>query len=107
MYNFNLNCTYNDDTEYQKKLLLSFGLENYDEEQMSKKMDELYDYLSKNEEFSHLFKDVAAMYMSEKSEHGFAFLFSFTFFDKFYDLICEYHNTGNINKETLKSFTAK
>ena len=40
---------------------------------------------SKNDEFSHLFKDVAAMYMSEKSEHGFAFLFSFTFFDKFYD----------------------
>ena len=63
-----------------KKIAFVFGLENYDEEQMSKKMDELYDYLSKNDEFSRLFKDVAAMYMSEKSEHGFSFFIFFYFF---------------------------
>lgn len=107
MYNFSLNCRYNDNDEYQKKFLLSFDLENYDEEVISKKMDDLYTYLSKDERFSSLFKDVANKYMSEKSEHGFAFLFSFSFFDKFYELICDYHNTGNIDEEKLNFIRAK
>lgn len=107
MYNFDLNFTYNDDDEYQKNLLSCFSLTDYDEKSLSEKMDKLYEYLTKNEQFKSLFKQMAAIYMSEDLEIGFAFLFSYTYFKDFHDFIGEYHKTGKVNDEKIKQFTAK
>tara|TARA_Y100000591_G_C21794099_1_gene678308 strand:+ start:746 stop:1069 length:324 start_codon:yes stop_codon:yes gene_type:complete len=107
MYNFNLNFTYNNDDEYQTNLLNCFNLTEYHEKSLSEKMDNLYNYLIKNEDFKNLFKNVANMYMSEDLEIGFAFLFSYTHFKDFHDFISEYNKTGKVNGKMIKQFTAK
>lgn len=107
MYNFDLNFTYSDDDEYRKTLLACFNLTEYEEDNLSKKMDNLYEYLIENEKIKKLFKDVANMYMAVDLQLGFAFLLSYTHFKDFHEFIVEYHKTGKVDDEKIKLFTAK
>ena len=107
MYNFDLNFTYDNDDDYRKHLLNCFNLTEYEENSLSKKMDNLFDYLMENEEIKKLFTDVANMYMAVDLQLGFAFLLSYTHFKDFHEFIGEYHKTGKVNQEKIKLFTAK
>ena len=107
MYNFDLNFTYDSDEEYQKNFLLCFNLENYDEEKLSKKMDELYNYLIECDKIKKLFKDIANTYMSEDMSLGYSFLFSYTYFLRFHSLISKYHKTGIVDDVLIESIMSK
>lgn len=107
MYNFDLDFTYDNDKEYQHYFLKCFDLEEYDEEMLPKKMDELYEYLIKCDDIKNLFKSIANTYTSEDLSMGYAFLFSYTYFLRFYKLISEYHKSGKVNQVLIESIMSK
>lgn len=107
MYNFDLDFTYDNDDEYQHYFLKCFDLEKYDEEKLSKKMDELYNYLIKCEKIKDLFKTIANTYTSLDLSLGYSFLFSYTYFLKFHKLISKYNKTGVIDDVLIESITSK
>ncbi len=107
MYNYDLDFTYDSDEDYQNNFLTAFGVKEYDEKNITAVMNELFEQLSKNEDFSDVFKKNGEQYMTNDPEMGFCFLFSYTHFKQFHDIIRRFHNTGAVDRSELDKLIGK
>jgi len=89
------------DTLYRFELLSVFGLEEFDEGVINKKVDELCVKLSEHSDFSALMLRAAGKMLSEDLCTGLMVLFSYHSFFLVHRCICEYLVNGTISPENL------
>ena len=101
MYNTQIKLTYHDpsnnentDKLYQEEFLKVFGLETYDDSEVSKRMHELY--LRQGEYFGHILEYVSltqVLPIKLTPKQCFPFLFSWEFFHITHDVLCTNNNS--------------
>ena len=91
------------DALYRSELLSVFGLEEFDEGVINKKVDELCVKLSQHSDFSALMLRAAGKMLSEDLCTGLMVLFSYHSFFLVHRCICEYLVNGTINPENLNN----
>ena len=103
MYNTNIKLTYNDpsnnentDDLYQKEFLQVFGLENYDDNEVSKRMHDIF--LRHGEYFGHVLIYISKSHVlpiNLTPKQCFPFLFSWEYFYLTHNCICAKKNDKN------------
>ena len=91
------------ETLYRSELLGVFGLEEFDDDIINKKVAELCSKLSEHSEFSKLMLVAAGKMLSEDLCTGLMVLFSYDTFFLSHLCICEYLTTGKISLENLNN----
>jgi len=115
MYNTNVICTYNSeeiflDTDnislhekgfireviYRQELLDILGIENYNEMEMNKAMNELYIKMKECSQMKVCIKEISNQFiMKDDEEFGLILLFSYDYLSTTHTCISEYLITGN------------
>lgn len=75
--NFSYKYPFENDKDYQNCFLLTFGIEEYDELIIKKKIMQLLEAFKNNDSFIELINNLAKKMMSEDIEIGLFMLFSF------------------------------
>ena len=91
------------DALYRSELLSVFGLEEFDESVINKKVDELCSKLSEHSKFSEIMKRAAGKMLSEDLCTGLMVLFSYHSFFLVHRCICEFLKNGTISPENLNN----
>ena len=91
------------DTLYRFELLGVFGLIEFDEKIINKKVEELCTKLSDHSEFTELMKRAAGKMLSEDLCTGLMILFSYDTFFLVHRCICEYLTVSTISIEKMQS----
>ena len=101
------------DTTYRKQLLYFFNLKEYDDNEIIKKTNELYEMLKNNNNFVEIFKLINAnnLYATlfKEDEGALIILLSFDYFYNFYLCFKDYINKNDSkeNVELLKNLILK
>ena len=109
MYNTLLKCTYNNasyldqEDQYRIEYLLAFNLEEFDDKQINKEVDALFERLKKSHELATCITKSAAIFFSEDLQVGLMGLFAFDFFYLAHPCICEFLETGTIAEEKINA----
>lgn len=93
----------NDVTEYlyKQEILAVFDLEEFDETIMNSKIIELYELMSKNEEFAAILSVAAGKLLSEDLCVGFMMLFSYHYFFLLHRCICDFLNSSDSSIQSI------
>jgi hypothetical protein len=109
IYRADFICTYklmdNDDDRnilYQMQLLQAFGMNRFDENEMSERTLQLYHQLKNCNEIKEILEEgiKANTQMKMTNVIMFMCLFSYQFFDLFHKCLIEYFTTGSILKKS-------
>lgn len=108
-YNYSIKTVqYNDDDEYRETLkqLCNWNPDEieYDEENMSKALDEVYDYTYTNPFFKDLYSLAAIHMMSEDITIGLAILFSYDFLHLFHPCLYIFHHKPHLFNDALEEY---
>ena len=109
MYNTLLKCIYNNandldqEDQYRIEYLLAFNLEEFDDKQINKEVDALFERLKKSPELATCITKSAAIFFSEDLQVGLMGLFAFDFFYLAHPCICEFLETGTIAEEKINA----
>ena len=105
IYHADFICTYklmDDDDDrnfmYQIQLLQAFGMQNFDENEMSERTLQLYGKLKNCNEIEEILEEGVKANPQMKMTNVIMFmcLFSYQFFDLFHKCLIEYFTTGSI-----------
>ncbi|MAP67423.1 MAG: hypothetical protein CMF80_06985 [Candidatus Marinimicrobia bacterium] len=100
MYNYNLDVSYNNLSDYQEVFFMVFGTNNWDEELIANKRFALYEELKKEKVFDDLFKvscDSNSLFDNADTEWGIVRLFAYDTFHLLHKCIQTYFsNNKNI-----------
>jgi hypothetical protein len=105
IYHADFICTYklmDDDDDrnfmYQIQLLQAFGMQNFDENEMSENVLQLYHELKNCNEIEEILEEGVKANPQMKMTNVIMFmcLFSYQFFDLFHKCLIEYFTTGSI-----------
>ena len=111
MYNSEITIEYSDDDEYRKAFIRAFCLylENdedilkaFEGEKIEKGIDTIYEKTRDHSLFKALYeKSASTCLFSTDLETGCVVLFSYTFFDVFHSLLCDFLNTGIVEETNI------
>jgi hypothetical protein len=108
MYNSEITIEYSDDDEYRKAFLRAFCLPLKNEEDILKAfegetgIDTIYEKTRDHSLFRALYeKSASTCLFSNDLETGCVVLFSYTFFDVFHSLLCDFLNTGIVEETNI------
>jgi hypothetical protein len=110
-YSADFICTYklmdNDDDRnimYQMQLLQAFGMQKFDEDEMSEKALQLYNKLIDCNEVKEILEEGVKSNSQMKMTNLIMFmcLFSYQFFDLFHKCLIDYFTTGSILEESKR-----
>lgn len=118
MYNIDAIVQYSTDEEYQQSLMNVFGLDTYDvdsleeynEEYYNKMtigMDEIYEKTKNVKAFQSLYEKAAASLISTDLKFGIVVLVSYSYFDLFHYLVCDYIKNERIDEELYSTLLKK
>jgi hypothetical protein len=111
-YSADFICTYklmdNDDDRnimYQMQLLQAFGMQKFDEDEMSEKALQLYNKLIDCNEVKEILEEGVKSNSQMKMTNLIMFmcLFSYQFFDLFHKCLIDYFTTGSILDESKRN----
>ena len=110
MYNTLLKCTYNNvsyvdqEDQYRIEYLLAFNLEEFDDKQINKEVDALFERLKNSPELTKCMSKSAAGFGNCEYLHiGLMGLFAFDYFYLAHPCICEFLETGTITEEKINA----
>ena len=109
MYNTLLRCTYNNvsdvdqEDQYRIEYLNAFNLEEFDDKQINKEVDALFEQLRTSPDLNNCMTKSAATFFSEDLHVGLMGLFAFDFFYLAHPCICEFLETGTITEEKINA----
>ena len=109
MYNTLLKCTYNNasdldqEDQYRIEYLLAFNLEEFNDKQINKEVNALFELLKKSPELATCITKSAAIFFSEDLQVGLMGLFAFDFFYLAHPCICDFLETGTIAEEKINA----
>lgn len=92
---------------YKYDLLCIFGLTDFLEEIIDKKITELYTIMIKNKELENLTHKLSKKYNEYNTENGFIILFSYDYLHLFYPCLVDFlknHNFDNKNISILENY---
>ena len=120
MYNTKIVCTYNTsdvfiesdnitdeekefirDTIYRQELLNILGMEDYNETEMDKAINELYEKVKENKELKECMVKLASHFMSIDETFGRMILFAYDYMYLTHICISEFIETGKITKKNM------
>ena len=120
MYNTSVICTYkNDDifcesdnvndnekdfirdAIYRQEILNILDLDHFDELEINKELDELYEKIKECEELKECALGVASRFLSNDPQLGLMILFSFDFMYITHKCVSEYLDTGVISNDSM------
>tara|TARA_B100001063_G_C16661580_1_gene501377 strand:+ start:588 stop:929 length:342 start_codon:yes stop_codon:yes gene_type:complete len=89
MYNYEFNVNYDTMDGYQEQFLKVFNVSSYDENEIARIRQELYQDLNKMKNFTELFEKALSLISLENNdtEWGMLSLFQYDYFDKFHECI--------------------
>ena len=85
---------------YKYDLICIFGMNDFLENVINKKIDQLYDIMIKIHDIENITISLSKKYLITK-ENGFILLFSFDNLHLFYPCICEFIEKGTISNEKI------
>jgi len=109
MYNTLLKCTYNNasdseqEDQYRIEYLNAFNLEEFDDKQINKEVDALFERLKASPMLITCMTKTAAIFFSEDLQTGLMGLFAFDFFYLAHPCICDFLETGTIAEEKINA----
>ena len=109
MYNFDYELTsYETDEEYQNHFLKLFGADDIMSDEVTKVLDEIYNFIKDNEDWKKLLCILANNFFSIpmiNQDMALPIAFSFTFMEKTHKCLQEFKNNGTTNlvKELIKN----
>lgn len=122
MYNTKFICTYhtpevfldtdnitNEEKEfirntiYRQELLYVLGIEDYNEAEINKAMNEIYNKAKENDELKKCMNKLAGQFMKADEEIGLMFLFSYDYMHLTHICISELFETGKITDKSLSN----
>ena len=116
MYNYSLNITYqkiqgdSSDTQYRKELLQAFQIDKYDDKVVMDKTKKIYNLvkveLDKHKIIKRLINKIRIPFELEEI-NIFMFLFSYTNFYLFHDLLCDFDKYKKFTDENIKRLMEK
>ena len=120
MYNTKIVCTYNTcdvflesdnitdeekefirDTIYRQELLNILGMDDYNENEMDKAINELYEKVKKNKELKECMIKLAAHFMSIDETFGLMIMFAYDYMYLTHICISEFIDTGKISEKNM------
>ena len=120
MYNTKFVCTYNTsdvflesdnisdeekgfirDTIYRQELLNILGMNDYNENEMDKAINELYEKVKENNELKECMIKLAGHFMSVDEEFGLMIMFAYDYMYITHNCICEFIETGKISEKNI------
>jgi hypothetical protein len=120
MYNTKIVCTYNTsdvflesdnitdeekefirDTIYRQELLNILGMDDYNENEMDKAINELYEKVKKNNELKECMVKLASHFMSIDETFGLMIMFAYDYMYLTHICISEFINTGKISEKNM------
>lgn len=109
MYNTLLKCTYNNaidldqEDQYRIEFLNAFNLEEFDDKQINKEVDTLFERVKHSPELTKCMSKSAATFFSEDLQTGLMGLFAFDYFYLAHPCICEFLESGTITEENINA----
>ena len=120
MYNTKIICTYNTsevflesdnitdeekdfirDAIYRQELLNILGMEDYNEKEMDRAINELYQMVKNNKELKECMIKLAGHFMSSDEEFGLMILFCYDYMYLTHICICDFLENGKIDKKNM------
>lgn len=110
-YSADFICTYklmdNDDDRnimYQIQILQAFGMQNFDQDEINKKVLHLYNKLISCNKVKEILEEGIKVNSDMQLTHEIMFmcLFSYQFFDLFHKCLIDYFTTGSILEESKR-----
>ena len=122
MYNTQVICTYNTpevflasdkitdeekdfirDTIYRQELLDILGMDDYNEKEMDRAIQELYEKISDNKELKECMLKSASHFMSIDEDFGLMIMFAYDYMYLTHICISEFLDTGKISKKSMNN----
>ena len=113
MYDTHHTCTYNlaecseQDYVYQKDMLAVLGLKEFNEEEINRRVDELYTNIKESAEMQECMTKAAGIMLSEDEHIGFMVLFSFDYLYLLHDCLRKYNNDKDGYKSSVDRLKTK
>jgi hypothetical protein len=120
MYNTKIICTYNTsevflesdnitdvekdfirDALYRQELLNILGMEEYNEKEMDRAINELYQKVKENKELKECMLKLAGHFMSIDEEFGLMIMFAYDYMHLTHICISEFLETGKISEKNM------
>ena len=104
-----MKCTYNNasdleqEDQYRIEYLNAFNLEEFDDKQINKEVDALFERLKASPVLIACMTKTAAIFFSEDLQTGLMGLFAFDFFYLAHPCICDFLETGTITRENINA----
>jgi hypothetical protein len=121
MYNINLTVHYETDDEYRHSLSNVFRSspierkkvdnednednEEYDNDTISAGLDFVYDKTKDNVLFQQLFQKASSLFVSTQMDIGLVTLFSYSYFNEFHLLLCDFLSNESSFSESNSHYT--
>lgn len=95
------------DDIYRNDILYIFDLDDYNESEIQKKIEYVYNIVIKNELFKEIIIKIGNSYGITETYIGFMLLFSFNYLYLIHPCICDYILYGEIKEENLNKLKSE